>query len=108
MGYLTCYDLKIENSNEEKNIEIFNFMKENEQNYYGLWLDKPGDFYDYQEDVKWYDHEEYMKILAAKFPEQTFILHGQGEDPEDEWEKLFEGEKHMWSRYIERVWGKWK
>lgn len=39
----------------------------------------------------WYDHEEDMRLLSAKFPDMVFWLSGQGENAEDLWQKFFVG-----------------
>lgn len=49
-----------------------------------------GDIKDsYYTNAKWYDHEDDMRILSAKFPGFVFWLSGQGESQEDLWQKFF-------------------
>lgn len=43
----------------------------------------------YYTNAKWYDHEDDMKLLSAKFPDMVFWLSGQGENQEDLWQKFF-------------------
>lgn len=106
MGYYTVHTLKIKNADTDLLNEILNFMRRNIDNYYGLDINKPSNFYDCSHDVKWYTHEEDMKILARKFPTATFILHGEGEDQGDIWEELYEGNISK-SRRIIQVWSDW-
>jgi hypothetical protein len=44
-------------------------------------------------DDTWYDHEEDMVKLSAKFPEILFELEGTGEQAMDLWVKYFKGGK---------------
>lgn len=108
MGYYTCHELTIKNANENQLLEIFEYMKANEDDYYGLALgDIPSDYYEYPCDVKWYDHEKDMIVLAAKFPYATFILHGEGEEPGDIWEEMYHGFDLPKRREVEMIWGDW-
>lgn len=43
----------------------------------------------YYANCKWYDHEDDMRVLSAKFPDQLFWLSGSGENQEDLWQKFF-------------------
>lgn len=107
MGYYTIHTLKIQDATPELLKEIFDFMKKNEDNYYGLDIRKPTDFYDYSDSVKWYDHDTDMEVLAEKFPTVTFILHGEGEEQGDIWEELYIGKTRKY-RAIEQRWSDWR
>lgn len=49
-----------------------------------------GDITDsYYSNCKWYDHEDDMRVLSAKFPDQIFWLSGRGDDDDDRWQKFF-------------------
>ena len=38
---------------------------------------------------KWYDHDEDMKEISAKFPGVLFVLHGEGEESCDLWDAYY-------------------
>lgn len=107
MGYYTTHELTVKDANEEQLTDIFEYMKANEDNYYGLALTEPSDYYEYPYDVKWYDHEKDMIALAAKFPYATFILHGEGEDHGDIWEEMYHGLDLPKRREVEMRWCDW-
>lgn len=43
----------------------------------------------YDDDMKWYEHEEHMKLLSKAFPQFIFQLNGEGEEAGDIWVKWF-------------------
>lgn len=45
------------------------------------------------DELKWYDWEDHMTILANQFNEVEFRVEGNGEDKEDWWVALFKGDK---------------
>ena len=47
----------------------------------------------YYAHAKWYDHEQDMRLLSARFPDMVFWLSGRGEGDEDLWQKYFLGGK---------------
>jgi hypothetical protein len=49
-------------------------------------------------DWKWYDWEKDMEALARKFPNITFVLHGDGEESDDIWEWRGKGDKYEYHR----------
>lgn len=50
-----------------------------------------GDLISGSDEMKWYQHEEDMKVLSAKYPDVLFTLHGEGEEACDVWVKYFKG-----------------
>lgn len=40
-------------------------------------------------DSRWYEHENELKEFSAANPGVLFTLHGEGEDPSDQWKKYF-------------------
>lgn len=43
------------------------------------------------EPFRWYDVGDCMKQLSARFPEETFILVGHGENQTDIWRSVYQG-----------------
>lgn len=39
--------------------------------------------------LKWYDHEKHMVEISKKYPNIVFILHGEGEEPDDMWNEYY-------------------
>ena len=48
--------------------------------------------------AKWYDHEEDMKAISARFPTAVFVLDGFGEEHGDIWRKYFCNGKMQYSK----------
>ena len=46
--------------------------------------------------AKWYDYEDDMIALSAKFPDILFELNGDGEESEDFWIEYFCGGRHQY------------
>lgn len=56
-----------------------------------LWVGNAGDgFYG---EAKGYEYERDMCLLSLKIPDVLFVLHGDGEDPDDRWDAYFQGGK---------------
>lgn len=51
---------------------------------------------------KWYEHEDELRHLSARFPEYLFTLEGQGEELGDSWTKYFQaGKMHKAEQIVE-------
>lgn len=55
----------------------------------------------------WYDYEKDMKQVARQFPGCSIILHGKGEEDDDEWENEFKGNSVRY-RNIVTAWSEWQ
>ena len=110
MGYYTYYTLewnenyvKVDNCDHQKpqgakfcpecgkstekiyiSDQITEFLEENKERYYGI--EPTGESTDR---VKWYEHENNIKILSERFPSVLFTLSGEGEESGDIWKKYF-------------------
>lgn len=97
MGYYTNYNLDVNNVNTEAEHQAI-VDKLRELKIIGYALDvgrydkisKSSSFYS-MEGVKWYDHDEDMLKIAEAFPEKTFKLIGEGDEPDDRWYCLYKG-----------------
>jgi len=81
MGYRTRYELTATPDIQE----IWDAVKENETLNFSVGFES--------ENSKWYDHEADMVEFSKKFPNVTFLLHGEGEDNGDIWDKHFRNGK---------------
>lgn len=107
MGYYTNHSLTIQDLGEHTEKEIFDYLYENEDVFYGLDVYTPSVYYDCSgSDCKWYEHQEDMKELAKKFPTATFVLHGEGEEQGDIWEEMYHGKDKI-RRDTVQAWGDW-
>lgn len=86
MGYYTYFTLEYQGDpDEEERLEEYNPDDDSDEYsdpYYvkGILDDRVDHEY------KWYDWEKDMMVLASKFPNILFILHGDGETSDDLWE----------------------
>lgn len=80
MGYYTHYSVSIDGYTGDKDPEEF----VGEETAYG----NP-----FEDECKWYDHEEDMKKISEKYPDMVFHLHGEGEESGDLWDKHFKNGK---------------
>lgn len=97
MGYYTEYELSVYGAikHDDGNITMTNSIPsvvedliENEIRLMNVFGD--GDIKtSYHSHCKWYDHEDDMRLLSSKFPDNVFWLSGCGEDSEDMWQKFF-------------------
>lgn len=81
MGYLTNYSLRVIGQTDVDHEEQIG-----EASTYGST-------YIFQEDCKWYDHEDDMRDYSKLYPELVFVLEGKGEDYDDIWIKYFKNGK---------------
>lgn len=114
MGYYTDFTLEMKFdfiSKEEKEKtykQITNFMQEDP-----VWahvFNIEPDFTDYfycANQAKWYDYRDYMEKLSNEFPNVVFILHGTGEDPEDEWKEEYHN-NILKTKHKEFYWTDWE
>lgn len=92
MGYYTYYTLRIVGADESALKEIFDYLKEHEETYYTfVFDDEPCSSYYSSDEYRWYSHKSDMIVLATRFPTQTFILHGSGEEEYDVWDEEYHG-----------------
>lgn len=87
MGYCTNFSLGV----HKGDTSIEEVMLQSED-FEGLnyAVDNYGDPCD---PVKWYSHEKDMKELSTRFPNEVFVLHGEGEESGDVWYKYFKNGK---------------
>ena len=92
MGYYTAYNLEVYKLENEKLVilnnqsEIIKKIRGDESENIFYAIDDNGEACD---EVKWYDHEEDMKIYSKIYPDFIFKLSGIGEENDDIWEKYF-------------------
>ena len=80
MGYYTYYNLaQVKNPIDEELLKTYLDAKD-----LGWLLDV-----NENEPTKWYDYDDDMKALSAKFPNTVFQLHGDGESSDDVWERYY-------------------
>lgn len=89
MGYYTTYNLEIKEnrsnlSEVELNEKLINELEKRDVLDYAL-----DENLESTDGVKWYDHEETMRIISKKIPDVLFALSGEGEEQGDVWNKYF-------------------
>lgn len=101
MGYYTSYSLQVRSPNMSREMadEIEAALKAANVIGYALGhccysenqadITRSAAYFDSRDYVKWYEHEEVMTEISQKFPSATFLLEGQGEEHDDQWEKYF-------------------
>jgi hypothetical protein len=43
----------------------------------------------FDEQTKWYSHDEDMKTFSIKYPKVLFLLHGFGQEDDDKWRAYY-------------------
>ncbi len=97
MGYYTDYTLSVYGTQAQKDgtVKMTDEISSIIEAQIAEEIDKMNVFTDgnmtdsYCSNCKWHDHEEDMRVLSAKFPDQIFWLSGRGESEEDMWQKFF-------------------
>jgi len=97
MGYYTDYTLSVYGTQvqEDGTVKMTDKISPIIEAQIAAEIDKMNVFSDgnmidsYYSNCKWYDHEEDMRVLSAKFPDHIFWLSGRGESEEDMWQKFF-------------------
>ena len=87
MGYLTNYDLTMDNHGKKNEEDYQNALIAAKVRLEEISMFKfagTGDCLCLWE-CKWYEHDEDMLKLSLEFPYILFTLHGDGEDSEDMW-----------------------
>lgn len=87
MGYYTQYTLSLYNRNHpsQEVAEEVRLMAD------GLFSDFDG--LSWFVDAKWYDYHKDMLSLSSKFPNEVFVLEGNGEDADDIWKNYYQNGK---------------
>ena len=81
MGYYTRHTLTIVSGNDE----VTDYAAEiSEASGYDNCFD---------EELKWYDHEEDMRKYSEKHPDVLFLLEGDGEENGDQWIEYYQNGK---------------
>jgi hypothetical protein len=94
MGYYTYFSLST-NATEDKEREIALWMIDN-LDYFSFCSKErvsksyePLDYVVGSDSMKWYDHEDDMRKVAAAFPDVKFELYGEGEERDDIWREFY-------------------
>lgn len=117
MGYYTTYNLQVRAPDMSRDLaaEIEAALKAAEVIGYAFGhhhfsedktdVTRSVIYFDCCDAVKWYEHEDVMTEISKKFPSATFLLQGEGEDRDDQWEQYYlNGE--MEACYPEIIWHK--
>ena len=107
MGYYTRYSMEVQDIDNKgyDSYKIAKYMldKQKESNKFYVFKYELEDFVENEDatsgvdyglsfgdnEYKWYDNEEDMRLLSKEFPDILFKLHGEGEDNKDIWDKYF-------------------
>jgi hypothetical protein len=54
----------------------------------------------FEDECKWYDHDEHMRQVSKANPETIFILEGEGEESGDIWKKYYLNGKRQEAKAI--------
>lgn len=109
MGYYTYFTLST-NATDDKEREIALWMIDNLDYFSFCSKEMVSKSYEPlthivgSDSMKWYDHEDDMRKVAAAFPDVKFELYGEGEDRDDTWREFYWGDKFD-SDTAQIVWG---
>jgi len=95
MGYETRYSLKTVRSVLDEKDPLVTVLGEKPRKLpdFEKMIVDLDEYNPFEDRCKWYDHEERMKDLSAKFPHVLFVLEGFGEEDGDVWRKYFRAGK---------------
>lgn len=113
MGYSTSYKLTIEHVSGAEFMPSCNHKKNKEAKFCpvcglpvqqvaiidSIWDEKVDNDsatlkeMDEWDDARWYEHQEDMRRVSARYPGFLFTLHGEGEENEDIWNEYYLGGK---------------
>lgn len=98
MGYYTSYTLSVyglerKNNGLQMTYEIPpDTQAKIEREIEKMNVFSDGSIYDaYYVKAKWYEHDDDMRLLSSRFPDNLFWLCGSGDDLEDMWQKFYVG-----------------
>ena len=95
MGYYTYYDVSFKN--EHKTSEYAKKLAEINPNYFGQSYNslsyKTLEGMISRDSMTWYDHDRDMMKLSKAFPDETFVLYGEGEEKGDLWKGYYKNGK---------------
>ena len=82
MGYYTVYELASSDN------DIMEEVKEKIVKMYGR---SP-----FEDECKWYEHDEHMLEISKQYPNVVFELYGEGEEAGDLWKKYYKNGKRQY------------
>ena len=94
MGYYTYYTLDVMDKDQnniltpELDNKLAYKMAEINSSYFGIPTSRLS-FQIAGEPIKWYEYASDMRALSKEFPEYLFLIHGEGEEPDDLWNHYF-------------------
>jgi hypothetical protein len=81
MGYYTKFNLEVINDHSD-----VHHLQISQASEYGC-----DDIF--EDDIKWYTHDEDMRSYSTKYPDLIFKLSGEGEEAGDMWVKYYKNGK---------------
>ena len=89
MGYRTYHTMMVLDTDEEKEGEIIDKLRETcEDAKYSI--DEDGYPMD---ETKWYDCDQHLREFSKKYPDVVICIHGEGEETGDIWDHYFKDGK---------------
>jgi hypothetical protein len=81
MGYYTRHELVIQNGSDDLIQELREFSDDANSAF-----DQAGDP---DNEIKWYEHQDELKVFSAMHPKVIFKLIGEGEETGDLWHEYY-------------------
>jgi len=90
MGYFTYYKLEIYEEDKFPDGKPLSFdQKQKLLTSSSCAKEREVDMYIFDENIKWYSHNENMIEISKELSDYVFILYGDGEESEDNWKNVY-------------------
>lgn len=102
MGYYTQYNLYVTNVgflDDEVKVAVSNAVDD-----LNLFDVSGSVEYGWPAYDKWYDHDDDMLAISARFPDVVFQLYGDGESSDDNWMNYYKGGRAQYGALHITVW----